>query len=341
MDRRILIILMALVFLGVMAYGTFGMHGGVAGVGSDSGIRDPSAPAITVRDLDVGQGDATYIHNGDSRVLIDGGPDARRMGVLLDSLGLNDTTIDVVILTHQHADHYMGLLPLFDSRRHIRIKYFFEDKDPAAASSLARLRDSIIARVNSDGLQYRSTDDPCGDGEAICTITLRGGAQMHIMSPLPAPAKPNNRSVAVKLVGPDSASFTMWIAGDAEHAAIAHFERAGYDVNPGMHVDVLKADHHGSCNGVTPRYLELTSPSWVVASVGAHNDYGHMHEQAKGEYRAAGIPWYRTDQNGTVTIRSAGKPGSGYTITPSRPGKDLNGPSDRRASVRGCAGSAD
>ena len=338
MDRRVVVALAGIVFLGLIAYGAVGMRGGVR---ADSGIKDPPAPAITVRDLDVGQGDATYIHNGDSRVLIDGGPDARRMGVLLDSLGLNDTTIDVVILTHQHSDHYAGLLPLFDSRRHIRIRYFFEDKDPAAAATLARLRDSILARVDRDSLQYRSTDDPCGDGEPMCSITLRGGAVLHIMRPLPRPAAANNRSVAVKVVGADSASFTMWIAGDAEHAAIHHFETAGYAVNPGMRVDVLKADHHGSCNGVTPRYLELTSPTWVVASLGAQNDYGHMHQQAKAEYRAAHVPWYRTDQNGTVTIRSAGVPGSGFSITPSRPGKDLNGPSDRRASARGCTGSPD
>jgi competence protein ComEC len=340
--RRILIATAALALLGIIAYGMFGM-GGSSGAGGmiqrDASVNDPPAPAITVRDLDVGQGDATYIHNGDSRVLIDGGPDARRMGFLLDSLGLNNRTMDVVILTHQHSDHYTGLLPLFDSRRHIRIRYFFEDKDPSAAFTLARLRDSVISRVQSDSLQYRSTDDPCGDGEAMCTITLRGGAMMHIMRPLAAPAKPNNRSVAVKLVGADSASFTMWIAGDAEHAAIAHFEAAGYAVNPGMKVDVLKADHHGSCNGVTPRYLELTQPTWAVASLGAVNDYGHMHQQAKAEYRNAGVQWYRTDQNGTVTIQSPGVPDGGYTITPSRPGKDLNGPSDRRASARGCAGS--
>lgn len=334
MARRLLIAFVVILCLGLIAYGVMGSR--AAGTPAPS-LTDPPSPAITVRDLDVGQGDATYIHNGDSRVIIDGGPDVRRMGELLDSLGLNHTTIDVVILTHQHLDHYAGLMALFDSRRHIKVRYFFENKDPSAASTLARLRDSIIARVDRDSLQYRDTDDPCGDGTAICTITLRGGALMHIMRPMPVPAKPNNRSVAVKLVGADSASFTMWLAGDAEHAAISYFETAGYAVNPGMRADVLKADHHGSCNGVTPQYLALVQPSWVVVSVGAKNDYGHMHQQAKAEYRAAGVPWYRTDQNGTITIQSPGTVGGGYTITPSRPGKDLNGPSDRRASARACS----
>ena len=151
------------------------------------------------------------------------------MGELLDSLDLNGKTIDVVILSHAHSDHYAGLSALFDSRRRIRVRYFFENKDAATASSLARLRDSIIARVNRDSLIYRDTDDPCADGRAMCSITLRGGAVLRIMRPMPPPAKANNRSVAVKLVGPDSASFTMWLAGDAEHEELAYFEDQGYD----------------------------------------------------------------------------------------------------------------
>ncbi|HJQ11248.1 MAG TPA: MBL fold metallo-hydrolase [Gemmatimonadaceae bacterium] len=292
---------------------------------------------MVVRVLDVGQGDAIYIRNGSSNVLIDGGPQPAALGRYLDVLHLNNTTIDVVILTHQHSDHYSGLRELFRTRRHIHVRYFFENKDPAPQTSLAQLRDSILSRMDHDGLIYRDTDDPCGDGRPMCTITMAGGARLHIMAPKPDGFGANNRSVAVKLIGADSASFTMWLAGDAEREEISWFESAGYNVKPGMRVNVLKADHHGSCNGVTRRYLAFTQPQWVIASVGARNGFGHMQSQAKQIYRNAGIPWYRTDRNGTITIRSPGIPNGGYSITPTRPGTNLNGAEDRRSREVACS----
>ena len=299
-------------------------------------VNDSGGRELIVRVLDVGQGDATYIRNGSSRIVIDGGPSMATFGRYLDSLKLNNSTIDVVILSHQHLDHYSGLRELFRTSRHIRVRYFFENKDPAPAVTLAILRDSILSRMDHDSLVYRDTDDPCSDGRRMCTITMRGGAKLHIMAPMPNGDKPNNRSTAVKLIGPDSASFTMWLAGDAEHEEIDWFESAGYDRDPGMHVNVLKADHHGSCNGVTPRYLSYITPQWLVASLGARNDYGHMHVQAKDIYRHSGVPWYRTDQNGTITIRSPGTPGGGYTVKPERRGINLDGPSDRVSSQSDC-----
>jgi competence protein ComEC len=297
----------------------------------------PAAAELVVRTLDVGQGDATYITNGGSRVMIDGGPDEARYGKLLDSLGVHDDTIDVVILTHAHLDHYSGLRELFRTRRHITVRYFFENQDPSPNVSLRQLRDSIASRVRAGSLVYRDANDPCGDGTPICTIELRGGARLHVMRPSPIHASANDRSVPVKLVGPDSASFTMWLAGDAERDAIAWFlGEAGYARAPGMHVNLLKADHHGSCNGVTAAYLSAISPDTVVVSAGAVNDYGHMHEQAKATYRDARVAWYRTDQNGTITIRSPGTPHSGYHIAVGARGVDRDGPSDRRSSARVC-----
>lgn len=295
-----------------------------------------SRSEVVVRVLDVGQGDASLITNGSSAVLIDGGPDAARFGFVLDSLGLDGSTIDVVILSHEHYDHHAGLRELFRTSRHITVRYFFENQDAYASAALHELRDSIASRAAAGRLVYRDTDNPCGDGRAICTITMQGGAILHLMRPDPTATNPNDRSAPVKLVGPDSASFTMWFAGDAEHEALGWFESARYDVAPGMRVDVLKADHHGSCNGVSSWYLRATKPKWVAVSVGADNTSGHMHEQAKSSYSAYGIPWYRTDRNGSIVFRSAGTPGGGYTVTVSRGSASMSGEGDRRSTQPAC-----
>ncbi len=295
------------------------------------------AHELVIRVLDVGQGDATLIENGGSRVLIDGGPDEKRFGFLLDSLDLNGQTFDVVILTHQHADHLVGLRALFEKKRHIVVRYFFENEDPYTAANLRHLRDSINARIARGELIYRDTDDPCANGKPVCVITLKGGAKLDIMRPYDGSKNPNDRSVPVKLVGPDSAAFTMWLAGDAEQDAVTWFlGDAGYARNPGMRVTALKADHHGSCNGMTDEYLAALQPQFATASLGDVNSYHHMHEQAKAEFRKRKIPWYRTDQNGTITIRVSGAPGAKPVVIVQKGTTDMSGDSDARSTQAEC-----
>lgn len=296
-----------------------------------------SAQELVVQVLDVGQGDANLIINGTSKVIIDGGPDQVRFGFLLDSLGLNNTTIDVVILSHEHFDHLSGLRELFKTSRNITINYFFENKNVYSTVSLAELRDSINARVSRGTLIYRDSDDPCVNGAPLCTVTMNGGAKLHIMRPNPSGTTPNNRSTPVKLVGADSASFSMWFAGDAEHEEIEWFDTgANYDVSPGMKVNVLKSNHHGSCNGVENRYADLTNPDWVTMSVGATNTYGHVHNQTKTLWSARGKPWYRTDGNGTITFRSPGTAGGGYTVSKGKGSTSMSGSTDANSGQTQC-----
>jgi competence protein ComEC len=301
------------------------------------GAQRPDSTVI-VRVLDVGQGDAILIENGGSVVLVDGGPNQRALGRYLDRFGINGDTIDAVILSHAHGDHYLGLRELFVKQRRITVRYLWENQDPSPNVTLRQLRQQISARVRDGSLTYRDTDDPCANGEPFCTVTLRGGAKLHIMRPDPRGGSVNNRSVAVKLVGPDSA-FTMWMAGDAEHGAIEWFGReSGFASWPGMRADVVKLDHHGSCNGITKGYLDLLQPSLAIASLEAMNDYGHMHVQAKELLLRRQVDWYRTDQNGTVTLRWPAVAGNGFSIEVERGGRNLNGPSDRRSRQASCRG---
>jgi len=297
-----------------------------------------TASELIVKVLDIGQGDATLITNGTSKVIIDGGPSESRFGLLLDSLELNNTTIDVVILSHEHFDHMSGLRELFRTSRGITVRYFFENKNVYSTVSLAQLRDSVLARESRGELIYRDTDDPCANGAVLCTVTMNGGARLHIMRPNPNGTTPNNRSTPVKLVGPDSASFSMWFAGDAEHEAIEWFDTgANYDVSPGMKVNILKANHHGSCNGVRSRYVDLLNPDWVTFSVGATNTYGHVHNQTKTLFSQYGKPWYRTDQNGTITFRTPGTVGGGYTVSVAQGSPTTSGSTDGTSSQTACS----
>jgi beta-lactamase superfamily II metal-dependent hydrolase len=63
-----------------------------------------------------------------------------------------------------------------------------------------------------------------------------------------------------------------------------------------------------------------------------------MHTQAKTTYRKNGLPWYRTDENGTIVITSPGTPGSGYSVSVQRGNKNLSGHSDKRSTQRACRG---
>ncbi|MGQ0814848.1 MAG: lamin tail domain-containing protein [Gemmatimonadota bacterium] len=304
--------------------------------GAANDVTGSATAELVVRVLDIGQGDAIYITNGTTKIFIDGGVDTTVFRQHLDALGLSNTTIDVAIFSHAHFDHYNGLRELFKSARGITLGHIYENQDASTNVSLVDLRDSISARVARGQLVYRDTDDPCGNGSTICTITMNGGAKLHVMRPNPSGSTANNRSTPLKLVGPDSASFTMWFAGDGEHEQI-EWMNTTYNVNPGMNVNVLKGDHHGSCNGIRSSYLDQLTPEWVTFGVGSSNTYGHVHNQTKDLLRARSVPWYRTDLNGTITIRTPGTPGGGYTVSVAGGSASMDGSTDRASSQTACS----
>jgi beta-lactamase superfamily II metal-dependent hydrolase len=63
---------------------------------------------LTVRFFDVGQGDSALVTSpSGATVLIDGGPEEEQVATELAALGVK--RLDVVVASHPHADHIIGL----------------------------------------------------------------------------------------------------------------------------------------------------------------------------------------------------------------------------------------
>src|SRR5207249_4625174 len=83
--------------------------------GSLAALLGPTPPGLRVRALDVGQGDAFLIELDGRTLLVDGGPDpARLLAELGASLPPWNRRIDVIALTHAHADHAAGLIGVLE-----------------------------------------------------------------------------------------------------------------------------------------------------------------------------------------------------------------------------------
>lgn len=256
---------------------------GAAAHPRQEGANSPTA--LEIRALDVGQGDAFLLRSDGRVALVDAGPSdaiARR----LRALGVD--TVDLLVASHNHADHIGGADAVLDS---FPVRFYLDNGHPAGT----RIQQRVLDRVERKGVTYLRPERR--------TISL-GSARIRV---IPAPAgatgdEQNNRSLAVLV---EQGGFRALLTGDSEteelNALLAR------DSIPD--VDLLKAAHHGSRNGLTPAWLARTRPEVVIVSAGRGNPYGHPHASAMRYYCASNRAVWRTDRHGeiTVAVDSAGR----------------------------------
>ena len=243
----------------------------------------PPPDALTVRFLDVGQGDATLIQHPDgSAVLFDAGPPEAGTARLLRKAGVRRLT--AVVATHASRDHHGGLpdvLGRFDVGLLI---------DGGDGSSDAGYR-AVLDQAAREGVRRRPATAP---------MTLRAGAlTISILSPPPrppgpAPEDPNPRAV-VAVVSADG--FDLLLSADAESEALLPLELPD--------VEAMKVPHHGSSDPGLPEVLERLRPQLAAIEVGP-NTYGHPAPPTLAALERAGVRVYRTDKDGTITLTVAG-----------------------------------
>jgi competence protein ComEC len=238
---------------------------------------------------DVGQGDALVLSPGgdlETAILVDAGPDPHAVDRCLRDLGV--TTIPLVILTHDHADHVEGLPGVLHGRRVGAVETTTVD-DPAA--EYARVRrwttEAAVPLIRATRGEQRALGalrwevlwppDPSGDY---------------------VPPGPNNASVVLLVTLP---GLRIALLGDLEPPAQQRLLATLVRLVGGHGVDVVKVAHHGS-GKQDPALLAALRPRLALISVGRDNRYGHPAPTTLRLLRSLGTTVLRTDQQGDLAV---------------------------------------
>lgn len=243
--------------------------------------RMVTGSAFVVSVLDVGQGQSIALQSGGYAALIDcGGSAAENAGdVAADYLqNFGRTTLDLLVLTHYHADHANGVAQLME-RLKVRA-VLLPDVDPGAAGRLAV---EALARQEGSELLYVTRDT---------NVTL-GRAMLTLYAPLGGEGE-NEDGLSVLGTAGD---FDVLVTGDMS----AEMEARLIARHPLPDIELLVAGHHGSGQSTSAALLAAVTPETAVISVGA-NPYGLPARETLDRLMEQQIAVYRTDLAGTVTV---------------------------------------
>ena len=248
----------------------------------------PSATAqtsanVTIKFIDVGQGEAILIALPEKTILIDAGPtgSAPKIAQVLQELGRDK--IDYLVATHPDEDHIGGMADVISSTQ-IGTIYA-----PNKTNNTATYRKFLTA-IQNNNLQITLA-------EAGTIIDQTDDYKLEILWPKKDAIFPetNDYSIIIKLtVGNKTFLFT----GDAPTNAILNS-------NPG-HIDVLKLSHHGSRTGTTEVLIHKLSPTYAVLSYAVDNSYGHPMQSVLNALHKHSVEVWGTGANGTITITCDG-----------------------------------
>jgi len=235
--------------------------------------------------LDVGQGDAILITQGNRQTLIDGGRNGK---LLLNKLGKYipfwDREIEAVIVTHPDQDHIAGLIDVF------------KNYQVGAVIRTGARSEAETFRVFEEKINQEKAENV----GALKNVFLQfpQGPEIKILYPfsLADDSDKNNSnagSVAVKLAwGKNSFIFTGDLPGENEIKLV--------NENFDLKTDVLKIAHHGSKYSTTEEFLNAVQPEDAIISVGKNNTYGHPGKEVIDRLLARGTRILRTDEMGDL-----------------------------------------
>ncbi|MCI8422933.1 MAG: DNA internalization-related competence protein ComEC/Rec2 [Lawsonibacter sp.] len=240
---------------------------------------------MTVTALNVGQGQSVLLRVGGFVALVDcGGSGPDNAGDLaadyLQGRGLG--RLDLLVVTHYHDDHANGVPQLLR-----RLEVSAAALPEVEADSPLHQEILSAAAERAVEVMWIQTDTLLQLGEA-CSLQL--------FAPLGAGTDANELGLAVLArSGEVETLVTGDMPGEIEALLLAHTALPD--------IELLVAGHHGSRSSTTQALLDVVRPELALISVGEGNLYGHPAQETLERLAVAGADIYRTDLQGTITVR--------------------------------------
>lgn len=237
---------------------------------------------LTLWHFDVGQADATLIQGPEASVLIDAG-DWQRNDVVdhLTTAGVEE--IDLIILTHPHADHIGQVPQVLDAFEVTEVWMTGWEHD---TRTFERTLDAVL-----------ESDVGYHEPRAGETIEF-GDLVIEVINPV-EPLEDVHDNLAVRVV---FGEFAAIYTGDAETHHEAEMIERGHDLN----AQVLQLGHHGSRTSSSREFLEAIGPEVASYSAEVDSRYGHPHAEVVERVANLGITLLGTAVHGTIVVRTDG-----------------------------------
>jgi competence protein ComEC len=262
-------------------------------------------------------GDANLLVFDDgTTILIDTGFKALARRSLLPALERGGvSTIDALVVTHPHRNHYGGVLALADAGITLRKVYFNLPAREACDAERPWGCDYDHVTSTLEELERRGVDVEtmhAGDviyGAADGRTTLR---VLYVYDGLSTPVGRTSINDTSAILRLDSGKASVMFSGDLDLALGKYLAKHGEH----LRAQILKVPHHGADSAAPDAFFDRVAPRLALVPGPAQLWNSDRASRLRDYFQSRNIPVYTNGEAGdiTVSLHANGK----YTVTTSR-----------------------